>query len=106
VAIRAVATGALIPGSQGGKVVLLAPCTDAGEYSDAARSALENIARTLSIEWARYAITTTAIAPSAAASDHDLATFVTFLLSAAGDYFSGCRFDLRSVRHRQGRGGQ
>jgi hypothetical protein len=49
---------------------------------------------------------TTTIAPAAAASEQDLAGFLAFLLSPAGDYFSGCRFDLGSVGHDHGGGGQ
>ena len=36
-AVRAVAVGALIPGEQGGKVILIAPTPDAGEHAEAAR---------------------------------------------------------------------
>jgi len=61
------------------------------------RSALENLARTLSVEWARHAITVTAIAPGAATSDEEVAGLVAFLLSPAGDYYSGCRFELGAV---------
>lgn len=96
-AVRAVATGALIPGGDGGRVVLLAPAADAGEFVGAVRAALENLARTLSIEWARYGITTTALAPRARTSDADVATLVAFLFSAAGGYFSGCRFELGAL---------
>ena len=39
--------------SGGGRIVYLAPPPDAGEHADAARAGLENLARTLSIEWAR-----------------------------------------------------
>jgi NAD(P)-dependent dehydrogenase (short-subunit alcohol dehydrogenase family) len=59
---RAVAAGAFLPNGQGGRIVYLAPSA-VGEYADAARAGLENLARTLSIEWARHAITTVAIAP-------------------------------------------
>jgi NAD(P)-dependent dehydrogenase (short-subunit alcohol dehydrogenase family) len=52
------------------------------------------VARTLSIEWARYAITATMIAPGAASGDGDVAALVSFLCSPAGDYYSGCRFEL------------
>lgn len=50
VAVRAVATGALIPAGAG-KVVLIAPRPGAGSFAAAARDALENLARTLSVEW-------------------------------------------------------
>jgi NAD(P)-dependent dehydrogenase (short-subunit alcohol dehydrogenase family) len=90
-AVRSVANGALIPGERGGKVVLVAPGVAAGRFAGACRAALENVARTLSIEWARYTITATMIAPGAATSDDDIAALVSFLCSPAGDYYSGCR---------------
>ena len=95
--IRAVVTGALIPAGAGGKVVLLAPRAGAGAHAEAARAALENVARTLSVEWARYGITVTAIAPGATSTEEQIAELVAFLLSPAGDYFSGCRFELGAV---------
>ena len=93
VAVHDVATGALIPASAG-KVVLIAPRPNAGTFAAAARAAFENLARTLSVEWARYGIGTVAIAPGTATSDHDLAELVCFLVSPAGEYFTGCVFDL------------
>jgi NAD(P)-dependent dehydrogenase (short-subunit alcohol dehydrogenase family) len=96
VATRAVATGALIPAGAG-KVVLIAPRPDRGAFAGAARAALENLARTLSVEWARYGVTAVAIAPGAGTSDDDLAELVCFLVSPAGDYFSGCQFELGSA---------
>ena len=46
----------------GGKLLLIAPPPgDAG--AEAARAGLENLARTLSIEWARYGIRTAALLP-------------------------------------------
>jgi NAD(P)-dependent dehydrogenase (short-subunit alcohol dehydrogenase family) len=93
-AIREVATGALIPHERGGKVVVIAPRPDAGAFAGAARAALENLARTLSVEWARYGITATVITPGNATTDDEIAQLVCFLVSRAGDYFSGCRFSL------------
>ena len=95
-AIRALAVGALIPAGAG-TVVLLAPRPGAGVHAAAVRAALENLARTLSVEWARYAITATAVWPSRSTSDEELATLVAFLCSQAGDYFSGCRFELDAL---------
>ena len=92
-AIRDVATDALIP-RKSGKVVLIAPRPDAGAFAGAARAALENLARTLSVEWARYGITTTVITPGNATTDDQIAQLVCFLVSPAGDYFSGCRLSL------------
>lgn len=90
IATRAVAN-AWIAAGRGGKVVLLAPppgATGAGPL----RAALENLARTLSIEWARYDIRITAVLPG---DDHNaVATLIAFLASPAGDYYSGCAFAL------------
>ncbi len=96
-AIRAVATGALIPAGAGARIVLIAPPPTAGRYAGAARAALENLARTLATEWARHGITVTAIAPGAVSGDLDVATLVAYLLSPAGGYLTGCRFDLGVV---------
>lgn len=93
VAIRGVATGALIPGGAG-KVVLIAPRAGSGPFASAARAALANLARTLSVEWARFGVTVVTIAPGARTRDDDLAELVCFLVSPAGDYFSGCGFEL------------
>jgi NAD(P)-dependent dehydrogenase (short-subunit alcohol dehydrogenase family) len=92
-ATRAVATGALIPAGAG-KVLLLAPRPSSGTFAGAACAALENLARTLSVEWARYGVTAAAIAPGAQTGEADLAELVCFLVSEAGEYFDGCRLDL------------
>jgi NAD(P)-dependent dehydrogenase (short-subunit alcohol dehydrogenase family) len=92
-AIRDVATEALIPHERG-KVVVIAPRPDAGAFADAARAALESLARTLSVEWARYGITATVITPGTDTADEQIAELVCFLVSPAGDYFSGCRLSL------------
>jgi NAD(P)-dependent dehydrogenase (short-subunit alcohol dehydrogenase family) len=79
-AARAVVNAAFIPAGRG-KIVLLAP-TDA-----ATAAALENSARTLSIEWARHQIVIACV--------HDgpeTEALVAFLCSPAGDYYSGCAF--------------
>jgi citronellol/citronellal dehydrogenase len=92
IATRAVAA-AWIAAGRGGKVVLLAP-PGAGEGAAAAAAALENLARTLSVEWARFDIRPTAILPAADTGDEDVSTLVAFLASPAGDYYSGCAFTL------------
>lgn len=79
----------------GGKLVLVAPRADAGEYAEAAAAALENLARTLAVEWARHGVRATAIVPGPRTADEELAALVAFLASAGGEYFSGCRFDPR-----------
>jgi NAD(P)-dependent dehydrogenase (short-subunit alcohol dehydrogenase family) len=93
VAVRGVATGALIP-SEGGKVVMIAPRPSDGLFAAAARAGLENLARTLSVEWARYGVSAVAIAPGARTEEDDLAELVCFLVSPAGEYLSGCVFEL------------
>jgi NAD(P)-dependent dehydrogenase (short-subunit alcohol dehydrogenase family) len=91
----------------GGRIVLIAPAAgrerdgagDAAEqelaaHARAARAGLENLARTLSIEWARYAITTVAILPSPQTAAGELAALCGYLASPAGAYFSGCVLPL------------
>jgi NAD(P)-dependent dehydrogenase (short-subunit alcohol dehydrogenase family) len=90
---RAVTNAIWRPGD-GGKLVLLAPRPRDGAHALALAAALENTARTLSIEWARYAIRTTAVLPGDATTDDDVAGLIAYLASPAGDYFSGCAFTL------------
>ncbi len=98
---RAVANRVFLPHTGGGqdgrgrRIVYLAPPPDAGEHADAARAGLENLARTLSIEWARHAVTPVAIAPGPATTPGELAALTAYLASPAGAYFSGCLLDLR-----------
>lgn len=93
VAIRAVANAAFIPDRRGGKVTLIAP--PPGDAAAAGvRAAAENLARTLSIEWARHHIRTVAVVPGPGTGDEDLAALAAYLASPAGDYFSGCRLAL------------
>ncbi len=91
---RAVAERVFLPESRGGRIVYLAPCSDTGEHAEAARAGLENLARTLSIEWARHGVTAVAIAPGIA-SAAEVAALTAYLASPAGAYFSGCLLDLR-----------
>jgi NAD(P)-dependent dehydrogenase (short-subunit alcohol dehydrogenase family) len=77
------------------RIVCVAPAPDAGEHADAARAGLENLARTLSIEWSRHAITPVALAPGDDTAADEVAALVAYLASPAGDYFSGCLLDLR-----------
>ncbi|MFI4991271.1 MAG: hypothetical protein ACHQHO_10225 [Solirubrobacterales bacterium] len=99
---RAVANAAFIPRQAGGRIVYLAPPTSAvgdrrelDAHADATRAGLENLARTLSIEWARYGIAPVTIAPGPRTKPGELAGVVGYLASPAGDYFSGCQLDLR-----------
>jgi hypothetical protein len=87
---------AMIDAEAGGKLLLIAPPpSDSG--AEAARAGLENLARTLSVEWARYGIRTAALLPGSATTPEEVAELAAFLASRAGDYYSGCRFDLGSV---------
>ena len=97
--MRAVANAAFIPNGRGGKVTLATPAADpTGDPAVAGvRSAAENLARTLSIEWARHGITTVAITPGADTAEDDLAALAAYLASPAGDYFSGCRLALGEI---------
>ena len=96
--VREVATGALIPGQAPAKVLLIAPRPDAGAFAGAARAGLENLVRTLSVEWARYGVSSALIAPGEEACDERLAELVCFAVSEAGDYLSGCCLELGLVR--------
>jgi NAD(P)-dependent dehydrogenase (short-subunit alcohol dehydrogenase family) len=93
VAVREVATGALIP-AEAGKVVLVGPHAGAGPRAEAARAGLENLARTLSIEWARHGVTAAMVAPGPSTTEAQLAELVCFLVSPAGEYLTGCRLEL------------
>lgn len=86
---RAVAGPAFVEGG-GGRIVYVAP-----PGAEAARAGLENLARTLSIEWARHGVTAVSIAPGERTSASSLAGVVAYLLSPAGAYFSGTELDLR-----------
>jgi NAD(P)-dependent dehydrogenase (short-subunit alcohol dehydrogenase family) len=84
-------------GEHGGRALFLAPPPDAGPHAEAARAGLENLARTLSIEWARHGVTLVAIAPGETTAAGEVAALCAYLASPAGAYFSGCLLDLRGV---------
>ena len=96
---RALAERAFIPDGRGGRIVYIAPAPDAGDHADAARAGLENLARTLSIEWARHGVTVVTIALGSAgdgaSAASEAAALTAYLASPAGAYFSGCLLDLR-----------
>jgi NAD(P)-dependent dehydrogenase (short-subunit alcohol dehydrogenase family) len=102
---RAVTNLAFLPGERGGRIVYLAPGGRgrSSEQADAACAGLENLARTLSIEWARHAITVVTVALGADTSAGEVAALTAYLASPAGAYFSGCQLDLRgSAETRDG----
>jgi hypothetical protein len=74
----------------GGLIVLIAP-PPGDAHAEAARAGLENMARTLSIEWARLGIRPVAVLPG---EPGDVPELVAFLASPAGAYYSGCVFEL------------
>jgi citronellol/citronellal dehydrogenase len=124
---HAVATKAMIPGG-GGKIVNVTLSPHHGlpgmAHSSAARAAVENLTRVLSIEWARFDIRLTALAAGHFATDtlrtkypkpvvegvastvplgrlgteEEFAWLVAFIASPGGDYFSGAILTLDGAR--------
>lgn len=92
-AIRPFARAARGGEGDGGKVLLIAPSPGSAD-AEAARAGLENLARTLSIEWARFGVRLTAVHPGPETAAGDVAELVAFLASPAGEYYSGCLFTL------------
>ena len=92
-AVQPVATELIAAG--GGQVVLLAP-RPADARAEGTRAGLETMARTLSIEWARYGVRPVAILPGAATSAAEVAELVAYLASVAGGYYAGCALTLGS----------
>jgi NAD(P)-dependent dehydrogenase (short-subunit alcohol dehydrogenase family) len=92
VVTRGVALGAMIEASSG-TVVLIAPRADAGPSAMAAQAAVENLARTLSVEWARFDIRTVAICPRVGATKDEIRTLVAWLCSDSGTYVTGTRLE-------------
>jgi NAD(P)-dependent dehydrogenase (short-subunit alcohol dehydrogenase family) len=97
---QALANAAFIERGVAGRIVYIAPPPDAGTHAEAARAGLENLARTLSIEWARYGIAPVTIAAGAETDADELAALTGYLASPAGAYFSGCLLDLRGASVR------
>jgi NAD(P)-dependent dehydrogenase (short-subunit alcohol dehydrogenase family) len=125
---HAVATKAMIPGGRGGKIMNVTLSPHHGltgmAHSSAARAAVENLTRVLSIEWARFGIRLTAlaaghfdtetlrtkyppvVAEGAARSvplqrlgtEEEFAWLVAFLASPGGDYFSGAVLTIDGAR--------
>jgi citronellol/citronellal dehydrogenase len=124
---HAAATKAFIP-QRGGKVLSVTVSPHMGfpgmVHTGAARAAVENMMRTLSVEWARFGITTVALAigqfdtetlrtkyPKAIVdnvartvplgrlgSEDEMAWLVAYLASPAGDFFSGCVLTIDGAR--------
>ena len=125
---HAVATRAMIPDERGGRIVNVTLSPHHGlpgmAHSSAARAAVENLTRVLSIEWARFGIRLMAIAPGPMATEtlrtkypqpvvegvagtvplgrlgteEEFAWLVAYLASPAGDYFSGAVLTLDGAR--------
>jgi NAD(P)-dependent dehydrogenase (short-subunit alcohol dehydrogenase family) len=123
-----VATRAMIPGGKGGKIVNVTLSPHHGlpgmAHSSAARAAVENLTRVLSIEWARFGIRLTAVAPGPMATEtmrtkypqavvdsaawtvplgrlgteEEFAWLIAYLASPAGDYLSGTVLTLDGAR--------
>jgi hypothetical protein len=90
-AIRPVSAAMIEAG--GGRILLIAP-PPGGAEAEAVRSGLENLARTLSVEWARFQIRPVAILPGSDARSAEVAELACYLASPAGEYYSGCAFRL------------
>jgi len=88
------AWAAIQPEASGAKLIVLLAPPPGDAHAEAARAGLENLARTLSIEWARLGIRPVAVHPGTATPAEEVAELAAFLASPAGAYYSGCRFDL------------
>jgi citronellol/citronellal dehydrogenase len=130
---HAVATKAMIPagrdgGPRGGKIVNVTLSPHHGlpgmAHSSAARAAVENLTRVLSIEWARFGVRLTAVAPGPFATEtlmtkypkpvvegaartvplqrlgteEEFAWMVAYLASPAGDFLSGAILTIDGAR--------
>jgi len=125
---HAVATRAMIPSARGGRIVNITLSPHHGlpgmAHSAAARAAVENLTRTLSVEWARFGVLINAIAVGQIATeallskyprpfvegiagsiplqrmgqpDH-VAWLVAYLASPAGDFLSGAVITVDGAR--------
>jgi NAD(P)-dependent dehydrogenase (short-subunit alcohol dehydrogenase family) len=124
---HAAATKAFIPQEEG-KIVSLTVSPHMGfpgmVHTGAARAAVENMMRTLSVEWARFGIRAVAVAvgqfdtetlrskyPKAVVENvagtvpvgrlgtgEEMAWLIAFLASPAGDFFSGCVLTIDGAR--------
>jgi NAD(P)-dependent dehydrogenase (short-subunit alcohol dehydrogenase family) len=124
---HAAATRAFIP-QGGGKVVSVTLSPHHGMpgmvHSGAARAAVENMMRTLSVEWARFGVRLVAVAPGQfdtetlrtkypkvvvdnvagtvplgrLGTEDEMAWLIAYLASPAGDFFSGCVITVDGAR--------
>jgi NAD(P)-dependent dehydrogenase (short-subunit alcohol dehydrogenase family) len=78
----------------GGACVLVAPRPFDGPGAAAAGAALESLARTTSVEWARLGVRVLVLRPGDATPDAAIAGLVAYLASPAGGYYSGCVLEL------------
>ncbi len=115
-------------GQEGGKVISITLSPHNGMpgmvHSGAARAAVENMMKTLSIEWARFGIRCVAVAPGQIATEtlktkyprqmvdtmastiplgrlgepEEIAWLITYLASPAGDFFSGTTVTIDGAR--------
>src|SRR5215208_3657694 len=125
---HAVATRAMIPAGRGGKILNVTLSPHHGlpgmAHSSAARAAVENLTRVLSIEWARFDIRLTALAAGHFATEtlmtkypkpvvegvagtvplgrlgteEEFAWLVAYLATPAGDYLSGAILTIDGAR--------
>ena len=125
---HAAATKAFIPQGGGGKVVSITLSPHNGMpgmvHSGAARAAVENMMRTLSVEWSRFGIKLVAIAPGQIDTEvfrtkypkvvvdsvpktiplgrlgtpEEIAWLIAYLASPAGDFFSGTTLTIDGGR--------
>ena len=124
---HAAATKAFIP-QEKGKIVSITVSPHQGfpgmVHTGAARAAVENMMRTLSVEWARFGVRTVAVAvgqfdtetlrtkyPAAVVenvagtvplgrlgTEEEMAWLVAYLASPAGDFYSGCVITIDGAR--------
>lgn len=84
---HAVATKAMIPSGNGGKVVSITLSPHNGlpgmAHSSAARAAVENMMKVLSIEWSRFGILLNAIAPGQFGTDTFMSKYPTPMVEGA-----------------------
>lgn len=96
-AVREVAVGAMTGAERPGKLLLIARPARSAPLVEAARAGLENLVRTVSVEWARFGVTAALITPGERTTQEELAALTCFAVSEAGGYLSGCRLELGAM---------